>query len=155
MDPPKNGGFIGLHNHPFVLRMIGLDAPDSIASTLQFINVCRLRHPRRVSSGGFLSRQSLLLELLLSGFFAVACFRARATAFGSMKIAPRAYFVLTDRLERLRRTRWQWASMVLLLVLVRLQWGTPMVAELTVLAQFILFLALPAQKAKLEAIRRR
>jgi hypothetical protein len=102
-----------------------------------------------------LSTQALLLELLLSGFFAVACFRARAAAFDSMKIAPRALFVLTDRLERLRRTRWQWASMVLLLVVVRMQWGVPMVAELTVLAQFILFLALPSQKAPLEALRRR
>jgi hypothetical protein len=101
-----------------------------------------------------LSAQALLLELLLSGFFAVACFRARETSFDSMKITPRALFVLTDRLERLRRTRWQWASMVLLLVVVRMQWGVPMVAELTVLAEFILFLALPAQKAPLEAIRR-
>jgi hypothetical protein len=102
-----------------------------------------------------LSTQALLLELLLSGFFAVACFRARAMAIDSTKVTPRALFFLTDRLERLRRTRWQWASMVLLLVLVRMQWGVPMVAELTVLAQFILFLALPAQKAPLEAIRRR
>lgn len=102
-----------------------------------------------------MSKQALLLELLLSGFFAVACFRARATAFDSMNIAPRALFVLTDRLERIRRTRWQWASMVLLLFIVRLQWGAPMVAELTVLAEFILFLALPSQKTPLGAVRRR
>jgi len=102
-----------------------------------------------------LSPQAVLLELLLSGFFAVACFRARATAMDSMRLTPRAIFVLTDRLERLRRTRWQWASMVLLLVAVRMQWGVPMVAELTVLLQFILFLSLPAPKARLEAIRKR
>jgi len=101
-----------------------------------------------------LSKQALLLELLLSGFFAVACFRARATAFDSMNFAPRALFVLTDRLERMRRTRWQWASMVLLLVIVRMQWGAPMVAEFTLLAQFILFLALPSQTVPLKAIRR-
>jgi hypothetical protein len=102
-----------------------------------------------------LSKQALLLELLLSGFFAVACFRARATAIDSVKVTPQALFTLTDRLERLRRTRWQWASMVLLLVVVRMQWGVPMVAELTVLAQFILFLALPAQTVRLEALHRR
>jgi hypothetical protein len=102
-----------------------------------------------------LSKQALLLELLLSGFFAVACFRARATAFDSLKVTSGGLFVLTDRLERLRRTRWQWASMVLLLVVVRMEWGVPMVAELTVLAQFILFLALPAQKAPLQAMGRR
>ena len=114
-------------------------------------NLCRLRHRRRVSSGGSLSTQALLLELLLSGFFAVACFRARATAFDSMRVTPRTLFVLTDRLERLRRSRWQWASMVVLLVIVRMQWGVPIFAELTVLAQFILFLSLPARKTLLEA----
>jgi hypothetical protein len=102
-----------------------------------------------------LSTQALLIEMLLSGFFAVACFRARANTLDSMRIAPRALFVLTDRLERLRRSRWQWFSMVLLLVLVRLERGTPMVAELTVLAQFIVFMSLPTQKASLEVIRRR
>jgi len=103
----------------------------------------------------FLSTQALLLELLLSGFFAVACFRARATAFDSMKVTPRALFALTDRLERLRRSRWQWASMVITLVIVRMQWGVPIFAELTVLVQFILFLSLPARKASLEAIPKR
>jgi hypothetical protein len=45
--------------------------------------------------------------------------------------------------------------MVALLIVVRMQSGVPMVAELTVLAQFILFLALPAQKHPLEAMRTR
>ncbi len=102
-----------------------------------------------------MSTQALLLELLLSGFFAVACFRARATAFDSVTVAPAALFILTNRLERLLRTRWQWASMVLILVVARMQWGVPMVAELTALAQFILFLALPSQKAPQEALSRR
>jgi hypothetical protein len=102
-----------------------------------------------------LGTQALLVELLLSGFFAVACFRARATPFDSMKVTPRALFVLTDRLERFRRSRWQWCSMVALLIVVRMQRGVPMIAELTVLAQFILFLSLPAQKHSLEAIRTR
>jgi hypothetical protein len=102
-----------------------------------------------------LNTKALLIEMLLSGFFAVACFRARAKTWDSMRITPRALFVLTDRLERLRRSRWQWVSMVLLLVLVRLQMGTPMVAELTALALFIVFLSLPAQKSSLEVLRRR
>jgi len=101
-----------------------------------------------------LGTQALLVELLLSGFFAEACFRARATTLDSMKITPGALFVLTDRVERLRRSRWQWAAMVLLLVLVRIERGVPMIAELTVLAQFILFLSLPAQKHSLGAIRK-
>ena len=90
--------------------------------------------------------QALLVEVLLSAFFAVACFRARAESPSVGSLAPRRLFVLADRLERLRRTRWQWFTMVLLLVLVRLQFGTPLVAELTALAQFIVFLALPSSK---------
>ncbi len=97
--------------------------------------------------------QALLVEVLLSTFFAVACFRARADSPGLHDFAPQRLFVLTDRLERLRRTRWQWFAMVLLLVLVRLQLGTPVVAELTALTQFIVFLALPSQKAATEARR--
>jgi hypothetical protein len=106
-------------------------------------------------AGGALGTQALFVELLLSGFFAVACFRARATALESIRIAPRTLFALTDRLERLRRSRWQWFSIGLVLILVRLQRGTPMVAELTALAQFIVFLALPTQSASREVVRER
>ena len=102
-----------------------------------------------------MSTQALIVELLLSGFFAVACFRARANTLDTMKVAPRALFAMTDRLERLRRSRWQWFSMVLVLVLVRVQRGAPLVAELTVLAQLIVFLSLPTQKPSMEALRRR
>ncbi len=98
--------------------------------------------------------QALLIEILLSGFFAVACFRARATEPDGMRIAPRTLFALTDRLERLRRSRWQWSSMVLILIMVRMQRGAPMVAELTVLAQFVVFLSLPTYKP-LGVLRRR
>lgn len=102
-----------------------------------------------------MGNQAMLIEVLLSAFFAVACFRARAEAPSAHGLAPQRLFVLTDRLERLRRTRWQWFSMVLVLVLARVQFGTPLVAELTVLAQFIVFLALPSQKHATEVLRRR
>lgn len=98
--------------------------------------------------------QGLLVEVLLSAFFAVACFRARSDSPSFHGLAPQRLFVLTDRLERLRRTRWQWSAMVLLLVLVRLQMGAPIVAELTALTQFVVFLALPSQKSSAEARRR-
>lgn len=96
--------------------------------------------------------QAFLIELLLSGFFAVACFRARVKA-EDLRIAPLSLFSLCDRVERLRRSRWQWFSMVLLLVLLRLQQGSPMMAELTVAAQFVLFLALPTHKSARLAMR--
>jgi hypothetical protein len=86
-----------------------------------------------------------MIELLIAGFFAVACFRARATTSPDLAgITPRNLFGLTGRLERLRRSRWQWFCMVLLLVLVRTELGTPLVAELTAVAEFVVFLALPA-----------
>lgn len=101
-----------------------------------------------------MSIQAVLIELLLSGFFAVACFRARA-ASEDLRIAPGKLFVLTDRVERLRRSRWQWFSMVLLLVIVRMQQGAPMIAEFTAVAQFVLFLALPSEKTTTQVMRAR
>ncbi len=101
-----------------------------------------------------MSIQALLIESLLAGFFAVACFRARAESPNTDGLAPQRLFVLTDRLERLRRTRWQWATMVLLLVVVRLQFNAPLVAELTGLVQFIVFLALPSQRTPAGVLHR-
>lgn len=97
-----------------------------------------------------MNTQALLIELLLSGFFAIACFRARAKSPEAHGFAPAKLLVFTDRLERLRISRWQWCSMVMLLLLVRMQHGAPMVAELTVLTQFIVFLALPSEKKPLQ-----
>ena len=93
-----------------------------------------------------MSTQALLAEILLSGFFAVACFQARAESPSIHGLAPGRLFALTSRIERLRRSRWQWFCMVLLLMLMRRQMGAPLVAELTVAAQFIVFLALPSAK---------
>ena len=98
--------------------------------------------------------QALLVEFLLSAFFAIACFRARAESTDIRGLAPQRLFTLTDRIERLRRSRWQWCSMVVLLIFVRMQSGAPMIAEFTVLAQFILFLALPTQRQLREVLHR-
>lgn len=92
--------------------------------------------------------QALLIECLLSGFVAIACFRARAQSNEPRGIAPRRLFMMVDRLERLRITRWQWCSMVILLMMARLQHGQPMVAEVTVLVQFMLFFLFPTSKAE-------
>jgi hypothetical protein len=100
-----------------------------------------------------LGTQALLVEILLSAFFAVACFRAREESSNPLGLTPQKLFVLTDRVERLRRSRWQWCSMVLLLILVRFQQGTPVVAELTVTAQLLVFLVLPTQKKQSEVMR--
>jgi Mg2+/citrate symporter len=93
-----------------------------------------------------MSTNSLLLELLLSGFFAIACFKARAGNADEIAMTPRNFLRLTDRLERLRRTRWQWFAMVLVLVFVRLQSGVPLAIELIAALQLVIFLSLPTQK---------
>jgi len=90
--------------------------------------------------------QALLAECLLSGFFAIACLRARAGSSDVHGITLRGMFALSSRLERLRRSRWQWFCMVLLLVLMRMQAGAPLIAELTVAIEFTIFLALPGAK---------
>ena len=101
-----------------------------------------------------MNTQALLVETLLSAFFAIACFRARAEAPVARGLAPQRLFVLTDRIERLRRSRWQWCSMAVLLILVRMQSSAPMVAEFTALAQFIVFLSMPAQRPLREVLHR-
>ena len=95
-----------------------------------------------------MSKEAMLLELLLSGFFAVACFKARPA--DAHEVSLKSLLFLSDRLGRLRRTRWQWCSMVLLLVFSRMQMQTPVVAELTGLVQFLVFLALPTHKPTLQ-----
>lgn len=93
--------------------------------------------------------QALFVEILLSGFFAVACLRARAESPSIQGFAPARLFALVGRFERLRQSRWQWFCMVLLLILMRKQVGAPLVAELTVAAQFIVFVALPSVRQPL------
>lgn len=97
--------------------------------------------------------QALLVEILLSGFYAVACFRARAESPTARGLAPQRLFVLTDRIERLRRSRWQWFAMVLLLYVMRGQSGVPMIAEVTALTQFIVFCALPTSRQASSALK--
>ncbi|MGH9590113.1 MAG: hypothetical protein ACRD25_06940 [Terracidiphilus sp.] len=93
--------------------------------------------------------QALLLELLVSGFFAIACFKARAAREpGALAMSPRDFLKLTDRIDRLSRTRYQWVAMAAILILVRMQVGVPITVELTAVAEFIVFVALPVGKTE-------
>ena len=88
--------------------------------------------------------ETLLLEVLLGGFFAVACIRTCVPAAADSKVKFGSLFRLPGRIERLRRSRWQWFSMVLLLLVARLQNQLPLMLELMVAVEFIVFLALPS-----------
>jgi hypothetical protein len=98
--------------------------------------------------------QGFLLELLLTGFFAIACMRAR-TPIGEGPVRLGDLFSFRGRIERLRRTRWQWCSIVLLLIIARVQWGLPLFVELTFAALLAAFLAIPSQEDRKEAAIRR
>ncbi len=84
------------------------------------------------------------VELLMAGFFATACFRARKASSVDGTLRFRDFFRFTGRIDRLRQTRWQWFSMVAVLLVIRLQQPVPLVVEGLVGAQFLLFMALPA-----------
>jgi hypothetical protein len=97
--------------------------------------------------------KTILLELILAGFFAIACIRSCVPADPGGKLSFSDLLRLPGRIERLRRSRWQWFSMVALLLVVRLQMGTPLVLELMVVLQFVIFAALPTSALAKQVLR--
>lgn len=87
----------------------------------------------------------LLVELLLAGFFAVGCIRARGPIDPGKKFRLSDLFRLTDRIERLRRSRWQWFSMVAVMLVLRLQNQLPLAVEIMAGTMFLIFLVFPVQ----------
>ena len=85
------------------------------------------------------------VELLLAGFFAVACIRASVPSALNGKLRFQDLLRFPNRLERLRRTRWQWFSMVAVLLAVRMQTGVPTILEAIVAVQFVIFFVLPTR----------
>ena len=87
----------------------------------------------------------MLVEVILAGFLAVACIRACVPASPNGKLVFSDLLRFPGRLARLRRTRWQWFSMVALLLVIRLQAGLPLVLEFIVAAEFLIFMVLPTR----------
>jgi len=92
-----------------------------------------------------MNERTVLIELLLAGFFAIACLRAQMPVDRDKKISD--FFRLSGRMERLRRSRWQWFGMVAFMVVLRLQQELPVVLELMVTLEFALFMAIPKGSA--------
>jgi hypothetical protein len=92
-----------------------------------------------------MNQQTMLVELILGGFFAVACMRTSVPSALDGTLHFGDLLRLPGRIERLRRSRWQWFSMVGLLLVIRLQKGMPLVLEITVALMFVLFLAAPTR----------
>lgn len=87
--------------------------------------------------------KTLLIELVLSGFFAVCCIRAHTPTDPEPSRTVGDFFRLAGRVERLRRSRWQWFSMVAFMLVLRLQQQLPPIMELMAAFEFALFMALP------------
>ena len=98
--------------------------------------------------------RTALFELLMAGFFAVACLRAHGPIARLSRFTVDEFFRLPDRLERLRRTRWQWASMVAVLLVVRLQQPIPLGLEIMIGVQFVVFMALPLRAEAQRGVKR-
>lgn len=93
-----------------------------------------------------MSGKLMLAELLLAGFFAIACIRAHGPVAAGEKLTFGEFFRFPDRLDRLKRSRWQWFSMVALMLVLRLQQQLPLVLEILVAVEFAVFLALPGRR---------
>jgi len=87
----------------------------------------------------------MLVEVILAGFFAVACIRTCIPASPNGKLVFSDFLRFPGRIERLRRSRWQWFSMVALLLVIRLQTGLPLVLEAIVAVEFLIFMAIPTR----------
>jgi hypothetical protein len=96
----------------------------------------------------------MLVETILAGFFAVACLRACVPTNPNGQLGFRDLLRFPGRLERLKRTRWQWFSMVALLLVLRLQGELPLVLELIALVEFVAFMSLPVRARTADARRR-
>ncbi|HTR48633.1 MAG TPA: hypothetical protein VMM16_14720 [Verrucomicrobiae bacterium] len=97
--------------------------------------------------------KTILIEMLLAGFFAIACLRAHEPATSTSRKYFADVFRLSGRLERLRRSRWQWFSLVALMLVLRLQGQLPLVLELMVTIEFAIFMALPKDSGALARAR--
>ncbi len=97
---------------------------------------------------------TMLVEVILAGFFAVACIRACVPAAPEDKLGFSNLLRFPGRIERLRRSRWQWFSMVALLLVLRLEAGLPLVVEVIVAVEFLIFLALPTRAETTKGTRK-
>ena len=89
--------------------------------------------------------KSTLVALLLAGFLAVAFMRARGPVTPGQPLRLGDLLRLPNRIERLRRSRWQWFTLVGFALVLRLQNQLPIAMELMIALEFALFLALPVR----------
>lgn len=96
--------------------------------------------------GGFVIDKLTVLEVLLAGFFCVACFWAPSVNFAASNSLFAWVAQLSVRLDSLRRERWQWLTVVGTMLGLRLQHALPPVIELMVGLTFLILLAFPLRQ---------
>jgi hypothetical protein len=89
--------------------------------------------------------KTISIEILLAGFFAVACLRAHARFDENARLRIVDFFRLSGRVDRLRASRWAWFSLVAFMLVLRLQQQLPLTTELIALLEFTVFVMLPAR----------
>src|SRR5260370_34236697 len=92
-----------------------------------------------------MSGKLMLAELLLAGFFAIACIRAHGPVATGERITFGELFRFPDRLDRLRRSRLQGVSVVALMLVLRLQEVFPLCLEVMVDLEVAVVLTLLAR----------
>ena len=88
-----------------------------------------------------------IVELLLTGVFGLVCFSDRSPRRADGKTMFRSSFQRSGRLERLRRSRWQYMAIVAVMLVLRIQHTLPPTVELTVGLLFLVMLAFPIRYA--------
>lgn len=91
-----------------------------------------------------MNEKTILIEVLLAGFFAVACLRAHQPLAEESQLRVKDFFRLSGRIARLRSSRWAWFSLVAFMLVLRLQQQLPLITEMIALCEFSVFMALPA-----------
>jgi hypothetical protein len=89
--------------------------------------------------------QTVLVATMLSGFFAVACVHASRSGSSPAGASWTNLFRFPGRIERLRRSRWQWFAMVAFMIVLRVQQQLPLALEAMAALQFTAFMLLPAR----------
>jgi len=92
--------------------------------------------------------QTVLLGMMLSGFFGLACIRATGLASPASKKSWTTLLRFPGRIERLRQSRWQWFAMVSFMLVLRAQQQLPLSLELMAAFQLVVFLLLPARSTE-------
>ena len=92
-----------------------------------------------------MNAQTALVATMLSGFFAVACIRAARPASAASGGSWTSLLRFPGRIERLRRSRWQWFAMVSFMLVLRMQGQLSLTLELMAALQLLLFMLLPAR----------